>query len=126
MAFEQTGELDLLIKQGADWELSMEFTDDAGNVITLTGYKAWIHIRSSAEGPLLDELKSTGASPDIVITGASGLVVATLTYDETAVLPPGKHKWELVLSNGGTPEIRSTPLEGDCVVSAAVVRGTLS
>lgn len=110
---------DLEIKQGATWVMEFYYVDSTGTAINLTGYTARLQIRSDYEAT--STLASlTSPSGGLVITGASGLVTATISAADTAALPAGQFVYDLeIISSGG---VVTRMAEGPGVISREVTR----
>lgn len=76
--------LDLVIEQGTTNIIVVAYKDSAGAAIPLTGYIARMTIRQTIDSSVaLVTALSTGVSPKLVITTATGLITLTLPATET-------------------------------------------
>jgi hypothetical protein len=97
--------LDIEIKQGATFELSMEYTtgptDEAQDPVDLTGCTARAHIRKTiaSETP---EIELTTENGRIALGGAAGTIELTIEADDTDALDfrTGMYDLELVFPTG--------------------------
>ena len=92
--------VDFIFDQGADISISTQIFDDNGAILDITGYHAKMQIRSAAGGELYDEFSDQGASPEITITGASGLIVVGISSTVSAGYLWTKGVYDLKLTDG--------------------------
>ncbi|MGA1045390.1 MAG: hypothetical protein ACO3ZY_09335 [Phycisphaerales bacterium] len=77
---------------------SIEWQDQSGTPVNLTGYAAHCYVRSAA-GTML---ASTASEITATITAASGLIVLTITDAGGRGLPAGVHVYDVwAVSSGG-------------------------
>src|SRR5689334_3637555 len=94
------GNLPLVIERGVTWSQTWTLLDAAGNPIILTNYTGKMQIRTGqlgygqgvdqgTSGTLILELSTTagGGNGKLVLGGAAGTVVPTLSATDTATLP---------------------------------------
>lgn len=102
---------DRAIVQNTTWQMDFYWVTLAGAAIDLTGYTAAMKIRTDYEADVL--LSLTSPSGGLVITGASGLVTATLTPAQTLALPAGPVVYDLLVTQTSTgivkPLVRPSP-----------------
>ena len=106
------------IDQGATWSVTVTYTDSAGAPINLTGYTAALQVRqqySSADA----DLTLTSPSNGIVITGATGTVVITMTAAQTAALAEGYYVYDVELTLG---TYKDRLIQGQLTVAPEVTR----
>jgi hypothetical protein len=92
--------VDFDFDQGADISISTQIYDDNGVVLDITGYHAKIDIRDRAGGELYDSFSDQGGSPEITITGASGLVVLNISHTVSAAYLWTRGVYDLQLTDG--------------------------
>ena len=107
MACEYNFEVDV----GASWTITIQFKDGNGNVIPLTGYTVTMTIQTPT--PLILDNAGHGG---IVVTGATGTIVPTLTSVQTGALVPGRYAYTLQAFLNATNAPRL--LEGSVFVNA--------
>lgn len=105
------------IKQGARFYLPMKYKDSTGALIDLTGYTATMHVRRTANGPLIAEFKSADSTIKLM-TDPDYNIIFDWSSVLTAALPPGQFVYDLKLSSGVGADI--FPLEGQFPVESAV------
>jgi hypothetical protein len=88
------------IVQGSTFYLNLIYQDSDGVPINLTGNTARMQLRRTFTSPVAD-LTLTTASGAIVITGATGNILITITDELTGPLEPGFYLYDLELDNGG-------------------------
>jgi hypothetical protein len=88
------------IDQGSTFYLNLIYQDSNGVPINLTGNTARMQLRRTFTSPVAD-LTLTTASGAIVITGATGNILITITDELTGTLEPGFYLYDLELDNGG-------------------------
>lgn len=100
---------DLLIEQGATFELSIVWKDDAGTPIDITGYSARMQIRKTYDdAPIISLTSNVGGG--IVLGGVSGTIDITIgasVTDDITILR-GKYDLELELAGVVTRLIQGT------------------
>ena len=110
MASRKAPKIKQFCPQGKSFSLKMSFVDSFGNIIDLTGFTARLEVRTklpdenSTPGDD-DVLHSVSTDDDIVIDGALGQVVVSISESVTAGFPVGAYFWELELvgSSGEVP-----------------------
>lgn len=109
------GQYQMNIKKGADFALTVQWTDSNGTPINLSNYTAALTGReywnSSAS---LFALTSTPLA-GIVITPATGTLVITLTAAQTSALTPGRGVYDLFLTDIGG--VKTCILEGAITIT---------
>lgn len=92
---------DILIEQGATFQLSLVYKDSQSAPIDISGYTARMQVRRTydAPTPLLDLTTENGA---IVLGGAAGTLEVSADPDLTRLMPPkgGVYDLELVAPSG--------------------------
>jgi len=121
------GTYDIVIDQGATWSLSVTWQDPTGNGINLTGYTARAMVRKAPadnDGDVLADLRYHAELPagetGITFTDpVNGELLAQISADDTAAMPPGAWVWDLELESAGQT---TRLLMGDAIVRAEVTR----
>jgi hypothetical protein len=88
------------IDQGSTFYLNLIYQDSSGVPINLTGNTARMQLRRAFTSTAAD-LTLTTASGAIVITGATGNILITISDELTGTLEPGFYLYDLELDNGG-------------------------
>jgi hypothetical protein len=88
------------IDQGSTFYLNLIYQDSAGVPVNLTGNTARMQLRRTFTSSVAD-LTLTTASGAIVITGATGNILITISDELTGTLEPGFYLYDLELDNGG-------------------------
>jgi hypothetical protein len=95
------GKLDIVVEQGATFNRTLTWKDEAGTPFNLTGYTARMHMREHlASGtPFLTLTTENGG---IVITPALGKLelIASVTATESIIAASGVYDLEVVSSSG--------------------------
>lgn len=88
--------LDISIEQGSQW-VAVITCRDADNVpLDLTGYEARMQIRATADAvATMLSITSTGVSPAIVVTAATGVLTITIPATSTASLTAGSAVYDI-------------------------------
>lgn|SRR5574343_526082 len=111
---------DILIEQGATFQLNLVWKDSGGTPINLTGYTARMQVRHKLAdtSPLLDFTTENGA---ITLGGVLGTIsilgLATLT--DALTVKSGVYDLELVSAGG----IVTRLIEGGVTITPQVTRG---
>ena len=115
-----TNRYDLAINQGATFSLAATWRDSNGTAVNLTGYTARLQIRSAYDSSTTT-VSLTSAAGDIVLGGAAGTIVATISATATAALASSfSGVWDIELVSGSGVVTRL--LEGAVTVSPEVTR----
>jgi hypothetical protein len=104
----------LVIDQGTDYSTSINLTDDDGNLVDLTGYSASSQIRKTPSS-------SNAVSFSVSVAEAQGLVLLSLTDQQTSNLVPGRYVYDVLLTNNNN-NLTSRILEGIVTVTPGVTR----
>lgn len=111
---------DILIEQGATFQLNLVWKDSGGTPINLTGYTARMQVRQKIAdtNPLLSFTTENGA---ITLGGALGTIAITglATLTDALTVKSGVYDLELV-SPGG---IVTRLIEGAVTITPQVTRG---
>jgi hypothetical protein len=118
---QKTPEYGLVVHQGADWAVTMTYTDENDLPIDLTSYEAQLQVRRKPGGDLLLDMSTDNGK--ITIVGASGEIGLALANAVTAALAALAAEYDLFIkSPGGT----YTPLvRGDFTVIPRVTKVTI-
>ena len=106
------------IDQGATWSVTVTYTDSTGAPINLTGYTAAMQVRQQYSSTDAD-LTLTSPSGGIVITGATGVIVITMTATQTASLEEGFYVYDVELTSGS---FKDRMMQGQLTVAPEVTR----
>jgi hypothetical protein len=107
---------DITIKQGATFEMVVNWRDSDGDLVNLTGYSARMQGRATyASTATLFSLVS-GTEITLTTPGVISIVIPAAT---TAAFTPGNYVYDLEMVNGATVY---RILEGVCIVSPEVTR----
>ena len=105
----------LVCEQGTTF--TFQFTVKTGDVPwNLTNYTATMTVRPFV-GATTTAVVATNANGKIVLGGAAGTVVVTLSSTETAALDPSRFVYDFILDSGA---VVTRLLEGKFVVTPAV------
>lgn len=72
-------QVDMFIKQGADWSMTFTITDNNDNPRDLTDYSATCDIKDRINGSII-------VTPTVVIDELNGTVTFSLDHDETLAI----------------------------------------
>ncbi len=107
--------LDIVIEQGASFNLNITWQDTTGAIVDLTGYTAKMQIRSAySSSAVILELSDTNGG--IFLTQSSGLIQLLISDTDTSLLPAMVAIYDLKLSNNGTTRL----LQGQARISPEV------
>tara|TARA_R110000868_G_scaffold215932_1_gene466071 strand:- start:1030 stop:1386 length:357 start_codon:yes stop_codon:yes gene_type:complete len=107
------------IDQGSDWSVTITYTDSAGDAINLTSYTAAMQLRQNYNSEEADLTLSTTAG-SIVITGATGTVVVSITAAQTGSLSSDFYVYDLELTS--PEDVVTRLIQGQLTVAAEVTR----
>lgn len=118
---ELVGKYDIICIQGATFSKEIQYKDATGTAIDLTGYTAKMQVRPKHKDPkVLLELSSTGDSPRITITGATGTIALLVSATDTAKLEFTDAVYDLEITSAGGQVTRL--LEGKFTMSPEVTK----
>jgi len=89
---------DFSIDQGATWNATLQWLDDADDPIDLTSFTARMQLRRHIGSPTA-EIELTTANGRITITALTGTIMLSIDADDTADLN-GSYVYDLELING--------------------------
>lgn len=110
------GKLDLIIRRGVAWEgARLECTDGNGDPSDFTGCTAHAQARRQPGKELAFDVPATVSTEE-----AGVITLDAMTTAETAALPVGRYRWDLVTEEGGE---RTGPwLAGDITVEDIITQ----
>jgi hypothetical protein len=91
----------LIIDQGATWEITFTYKNTNGTPINLTGYSAALQLRTSYDAASAS-LSLTSPSSGIVMGGALGTIAITASATQTSSLVAGEYVYDLEITTGST------------------------
>jgi hypothetical protein len=97
-----SGNYDICINRGFDWNLTLTWNDPDGNPYNLTGYTADMMIRpgySDQTQLVFATLSTEDDPPEIVLGGEAGTISLSLTAAQTALIPPGAAVYDLRMTS---------------------------
>jgi len=106
------------VDQGATWSLEVEYLDNNDVPINLTGYTGEMQLRTDYSDATAD-LTLSSANGGIVINGAAGKVLVTITAAQSRALPQSFYLYDLELTSGASV-IRL--IQGQITVAGEVTR----
>lgn len=112
------GSLDFSILQGATFNVTLTWRDDADALINLTGYTARMDVRATLEESV-PEITLNTTNGRIVLGGAAGTIQLLVPATDTAALDAGNYVYDLELVTGSTV---TRLIEGAVVVDREVTR----
>jgi len=91
------GSLSLVIRIGDSKQININFKNNAGSYVNITGRTYKAQIRRTADDPnVMAEFTC------VIANGAQGQLVLTLTPTQTSALRAGSAKWDLQETYGST------------------------
>jgi hypothetical protein len=115
-------ECDLVIEQGATNIIVVAYKDSAGAAVPLTGYSARKKIRPTIDSSVVYvSALSTGVSPKIVITEATGIITLTLPATDTDDYAWISGVYDLEIE-APTTAVVTRILQGSVIISREVTR----
>jgi hypothetical protein len=108
------GSLSLVIRIGDSKQINMTFRNAAGSYINITGRTYVAQIRRTADDPNVMAQFTCQ-----IANGAQGLLVLSLTAEQTAALRAGSAKWDLQESYGS---VTNTIFKGTVAIEQDVTR----
>lgn len=104
----------IFIDQGTDFNVQVDCTDTAGDVLNLTGYTATAQLRKTYGS------SSASATFTCSHNGVGGTVTMSLTDTVTAALEAGRYVYDLMVTDGSGQKSRI--VEGQATVTPGVTR----
>jgi len=111
----------VVIDQGADWFLNVNYDNPNGTPVNLSGYSSALQLRSYPDAPTAVLSLTSSAGGGITITGVSGLVAIHATATQTRAIDEGTYYYDLEITDTFTG-IVTRLVQGQAVVSAEVTR----
>lgn len=111
---------DLYIEQGATFEFSLVWTDDADAPKDLTGYQGRMQIREKVDSETALVSLTSSPAAGITIVGAEGRVNIVISDDQTMALNIKKGVYDLEVESGTGTVYRL--LQGAVTVDPNVTR----
>jgi len=112
--------VNLTIEQGSKYSQLIQWNDEAGNSVDLTGYTAKFQVRASKEDTTA--IISLTESAGITLGGAAGTIAISIDCDDTAVLDFVKAYYELRLKPPTPANSCIRLMEGFVFLSKGVVQ----
>lgn len=88
----------IVINQGATWNLAVEYQNENGQPIDLAGYTAKMQLRTSPLSAVAELTLSSMPNGGIVISPSTGNIYLTATAVQTASLKPQKYSYDLEIT----------------------------
>ena len=90
---------DIVIEEGADWQITFTYLDKVGAAISTSGFSARLKVKESIGGTLIDSLVSGG---EITLGGSNGEYVIGVAASVTAYydFDWGVYELEIVTAGG--------------------------
>lgn len=104
----------IYIDQGTDFNVQVDCTDTAGDVLNLTGFTPTAQIRKTYGS------SSATATFTCSHTGVGGVVTMTLTDVQTLAIESGRYVYDLMVTDGSG--VKSRIVEGQAIVTPGVTR----
>lgn len=109
----------VVIDQGADWFLNVNYDNPDGTPVNITGYTAALQLRSLPTDPTSVLSLTTGAG--ITITGVTGLIAIRATAIQTRAIDEGIYYYDLEITAPSTAVVTRI-IQGQADVSPEVTR----
>ena len=111
----------VVIDQGADWFLNVNYDNPDGTPVNLAGYSSALQVRSLPTSPTAVLSLTSAAGGGITITSATGLVAIHATATQTRSIDEGTYYYDLEITDTFTGVVTRL-VQGQAVVSAEVTR----
>jgi hypothetical protein len=111
----------VVIDQGADWFLNVNYDNPNGTPVNLAGYSSALQLRSYPDAPTAVLSLTSSSGGGIVITAVSGLVAIHATATQTRAIDEGTYYYDLEITDTFTGVVTRL-IQGQAVVSAEVTR----
>lgn len=111
----------VVIDQGADWFLDVNYDNPNGTPVNLTGYSAALQVRSLPTSPTAVLSLTSAVGGGITITALTGLVSIHATAVQTRAIDEGTYYYDLEITDTFTGVVTRL-VQGQAVVSAEVTR----
>lgn len=107
----------LVIDQGATWNITFTYKNASGNPINLTGYTAALQLRTSYDASSAALSLSSGSG--IVLGGTDGTIAVTASATQTGQLTAGEYVYDLEITSSS---IVTRLVQGRITVTPQVTR----
>jgi hypothetical protein len=111
---------DVVIDQGANWYLNVNYQLSDENPINLTSYTAALQVRSLTEDATA-VLTLTTENGGIAITGETGLIAIEATPTQTEAINDGTYYYYLEITSPDNPAVVTGLVEGQALINLKVV-----
>lgn len=111
----------VVIDQGADWFLNVNYDNPNGTPVNLAGYSSALQMRSYPDAPTAVLSLTSAAGGGITITAITGLVAIRATAAQTRAIDEGTYYYDLEITDTFTGVVTRL-IQGQAVVSAEVTR----
>jgi len=113
------GKYNFLCEQGATFNPTITWTDEAWDAVSLVGYTARMQVRATIDAST-QLIELTTENSRITLGGLAGTIELLLSCDETAALADGTFKYDLELESPG--DVCTRLLKGNFKVDPEVTR----
>jgi hypothetical protein len=107
----------LIIDQGATWNITFTYKNTDGNPINLTGYTAALQLRTSYDAASASLSLTSGSG--IVLGGTAGTIAVTATATQTGALTAGEYVYDLEITSSS---VVTRLVQGRITVTPQVTR----
>ena len=107
----------LIIDQGATWNITLTYKNSDGSPINLTGYTAALQLRTSYDASSAALSLSSGSG--IVLGGTAGTIAVTATATQTGSLTAGEYVYDLEITSSS---VVTRLVQGRITVTPQVTR----
>ena len=97
----------VVIDQGADWFLNVNYDNPDGTPVNLAGYSSALQVRSLPTSPTAVLSLTSAAGGGITITAQTGLVAIHATADQTRAIDEGTYYYDLENDEIDIPRIQT-------------------
>jgi hypothetical protein len=107
----------LIIDQGATWNITFTYKNSDGSPINLTGYTAALQLRTSYDAASAALSLTSGSG--IVLGGTAGTIAVTATATQTGALTAGEYVYDLEITSSS---VVTRLVQGRITVTPQVTR----
>lgn len=111
----------VVIDQGADWFLNVNYDNPDGTPVNLAGYSSALQVRSLPTSPTAVLSLTSAVGGGITITALTGLVAIHATAAQTRAIDEGTYYYDLEITDDFTGVVTRL-VQGQAIVSAEVTR----
>jgi hypothetical protein len=111
----------VVIDQGANWFLNVNYNNPNGTPVNLAGYSGALQMRSYPDASTAVLSLTSAAGGGITITAITGLVAISATAAQTRAIDEGTYYYDLEITDTFTGVVTRL-VQGQAVVSAEVTR----